>query len=386
MDPRGLKVALISHAYLEKENLKYIEVVNRLVALIAYVPRRGQVTLFAEASAATGRTDVVPRRAWRFRNQLLFWPPLLGLGSHRPDLIHVDYPPWSVPFWQAAVAARLTRRRVVLVCTVKKNTYRPYRGLPGLVKGLLATTGFRVVDAVEASSEIALAMLLKHFPEVARKPVAVVTHMGVDVSHFRPRLDNETDEMSAVRVGYAGRIDGDKAIMLLIDAVERCRQSLGTDIRLDLLGDGQGAAAIEAKIARCEWVRLLRPVPASYVSAFLQSLDIFVLPSRVRRDHEEHDAHALLQAAACGLPTVATRSGINPEIVRRGVGLLISPDDLPELESAIMRLVVDRDLRLELGSQARRAATDGYSIESVARERASFYARAMEGKRSQHAG
>jgi glycosyltransferase involved in cell wall biosynthesis len=121
------------------------------------------------------------------------------------------------------------------------------------------------------------------------------------------------------------------------------------------------------------------------VAAFLRTLDLFVLPSRVRLDHEEHDAHALLQAAACGVPSIATASGINPEIVAAGVGLLVEPDDVDALAAAMQAIVTDSGLGRELAERSRRAAETHFAIEVVARARMNFYEGVIRGRRRRNA-
>src|SRR5262249_32595385 len=59
------------------------------------------------------------------------------------------------------------------------------------------------------------------------------------------------------------------------------------------------------------------------VPAFLGLSDIFCLPSR-----SEGLSNALLEAMACGLPSVATRVGGNPELIEDGRnGYLVESED-----------------------------------------------------------
>ncbi len=66
--------------------------------------------------------------------------------------------------------------------------------------------------------------------------------------------------------------------------------------------------------------------------ALLARCSLFVLPSR-----SEGISLTLLEAMACGLPTVATRVGGNPEVVLDGeTGLLVPSDDPAALAKAIL--------------------------------------------------
>ena len=79
--------------------------------------------------------------------------------------------------------------------------------------------------------------------------------------------------------------------------------------------------------------------------------DVFVGPSQI----EEGLGLVFLEAAAAGLPIIATRKGGIPEVVREDFnGLLLRrPDDAAELAEKITRLLGDAELRKTLGQQGR---------------------------------
>jgi glycosyltransferase involved in cell wall biosynthesis len=97
------------------------------------------------------------------------------------------------------------------------------------------------------------------------------------------------------------------------------------------------------------------------VPAVLSAGDVFVLAS----DYEGLPV-ALMEAAAVGLPVVATAVGGVPEVVTDGVeGVLVPPKDPLALADAIERLVTDEALRARLAAAARRRGDD-FDIARVA--------------------
>jgi glycosyltransferase involved in cell wall biosynthesis len=61
-----------------------------------------------------------------------------------------------------------------------------------------------------------------------------------------------------------------------------------------------------------------------------------------------------VEAAAAGVPVVASRLGALPEIVSDGeTGLLVRPGDADALADALRRLLDDRELRARFGMAAR---------------------------------
>jgi glycosyltransferase involved in cell wall biosynthesis len=82
-----------------------------------------------------------------------------------------------------------------------------------------------------------------------------------------------------------------------------------------------------------------------------------------------------LEAAAAGLPLIATAVGGVPEVVHPGVnGLLLArKDDAAELASLIVGLLNDPARRAELGRQGRERVCREFSWEHIARQQEAVY-------------
>jgi glycosyltransferase involved in cell wall biosynthesis len=94
----------------------------------------------------------------------------------------------------------------------------------------------------------------------------------------------------------------------------------------------------------------------------LRSADAFVLPS-----YTEGLPNAMIEAMAAGLPVVVSAVGSVPDVVVHGVnGLLVSPRDGVSLEGAMRRILSSPELRLRLGREAHRVASERFAPESAA--------------------
>ncbi len=82
---------------------------------------------------------------------------------------------------------------------------------------------------------------------------------------------------------------------------------------------------------------------------------------------QEHGlATVYLEALSCGKPVVACNTGGAPEAVIDGqTGLLVPPEDIDTLVSALDRLLANPELRHQLGRQGRKMVLDYFSVDKL---------------------
>ncbi|MEO5566098.1 MAG: glycosyltransferase family 4 protein [Luteimonas sp.] len=180
--------------------------------------------------------------------------------------------------------------------------------------------------------------------------VRLIPGSGVDCARFVARTTPRVE--GPLRVLLASRLLWDKGIAEYIDAARRL-QGEGRAIRFLLAGDpdhGNPAAVAEAKLRGwvdagvIDWLGHVDDMPT-----LLQSVDIVVLPS-----YREGLPKGLVEAAACGLPLVATDVPGCREVITDCVdGLLVPARDADALAVAIARLQDDPALAQRLGEAAR---------------------------------
>ncbi len=375
-----MKISIFSHAYVSVENRKNIRELAKLAGVHVVLPHAVSDQL------GRGKPDLDPgeaaqysvfRRVGLFGAQYLLASTDLGLSSFAPDIVHVEYDPWAVLFWQVCAYRQLYAPTAKLVCTIKKNTYREYPGPLGRAKDRLARTGIRRVDHFLATSRMVADLYADKFG-VCGRDVSVTTHLGVDTDLFSPAAERENQQDSGnLRIGYSGSLEPHKGVLDLLEAVKRCRARTGRELELMYLGRGSLSEHFRAE-AKCHpWFSVAGPVPHRDVAGFLRRLDIFVLATRVLPDHQEHDAHALLEALAAGLPCIGTRSGIIPEIIGDASGLLVQPESVDGLAEALLSLSANEARRRELGRRGREAALRSFSLPVLALRRADIYRRVL---------
>ncbi|NUQ01546.1 MAG: glycosyltransferase family 4 protein [Armatimonadetes bacterium] len=162
---------------------------------------------------------------------------------------------------------------------------------------------------------------------------------------------------------YAGAVQPTKGTDLLVDAFIAVAADL-PDLRLVLLGDGPDLPALRARLADAELTdRVLCPgwQPYNSLPAWYAAADFNVVPSR-----DEGLGRGGIQAAAMERPSLMTRVGGNPEVLRDGVtGWLVEPT-VASL-AAGLRQAAGCDRLVDMGRAARRFAKARYDFEPVVR-------------------
>lgn len=101
------------------------------------------------------------------------------------------------------------------------------------------------------------------------------------------------------------------------------------------------------------------------VAELLKIADVFVYPSI----HPEGRAVSVLEAMSCNVPVVVTEIGGLKEIVTNEInGILVKKEDIKELSSALLKLINDKQLRIEFGNNARKEIIRNYSLSKSIKE------------------
>ncbi|MGA2519859.1 MAG: glycosyltransferase family 4 protein [Acidimicrobiales bacterium] len=211
-----------------------------------------------------------------------------------------------------------------------------------------------------------------------RMPPVLDVPPGVDTERLRPltaaarrkaraALDLPTDGPVVVSVS---RLVPRKGMDVLIDAAAALKPSF-PGLTVLIAGKGRDRARLEARIRSIGApVRLLGPVHDDDLPALYGMADVFVMACRDRWLGLEQEGFGIvfLEAAACGVPQVAGRSGGADEAVVHGTtGLVVDdPRDPGHVAAALRRLLTDDAARRRMGRAARRRAETGFAWDLLA--------------------
>ncbi len=226
---------------------------------------------------------------------------------------------------------------------------------------------WKKADCIIAVSE-SLKNLAEHaYPGI---PVLVIPN-GVRI----PSVSfQERPEKEKIRILFVGRLSKQKNPILFIEAVNnllRIDVNLKNKIEVLMIGDGNLRRVVEQyreKFGLSDIIKITGWMEDGKVDEIMWHSDILVNTSCI-----EGFSLAVLQAMALGLAVVATDVPGNREVIRHGsTGWLTSPGSATDLANAIYNLIIDKNLRNELGNNAFYWAKK-YEWDSICAQYAAIY-------------
>jgi glycosyltransferase involved in cell wall biosynthesis len=179
---------------------------------------------------------------------------------------------------------------------------------------------------------------------------------GVDEVRFHTNLHLRNAVREELDIGFdktvilfLGRLNRDKGILDLAAAFAELA-SKRVDVVLILVGAEEDVPFTRVQDICGPYRDQLRRVSfTTNPERYMTAADIFCLPS-----YREGFGQVIIEAAACNVPTVASRIyGITDAVEDGKTGLLFPAGDVAGLTQSLLRLIDDQHLRQELGNAAR---------------------------------
>jgi glycosyltransferase involved in cell wall biosynthesis len=283
------------------------------------------------------------------------------------DVVHIWEEPYVAACAQAASAAPKDARVVPATFQNIVKTYPPPLGFyeRSVMRRASGWIAFgQTVHEAQASKS-----------QYAARPSRVIPP-GVDVVRFHPDAAARTavrarlgwDDGTPI-VGFLGRFVPAKGLRVLMSALAGIRQPW----RALFVGGGPMADELSAFSATHSGrVQVLTDVSHGEVPDHLNAMDLMCAPSQTTARWREQFGRMLIEAMACGVPVVASRSGEIPHVVG-DAGLVVDEADVASWTSAIDRLLGDPAARRDLSARGMARAHDKYAWPVVARAHLTFF-------------
>lgn len=217
---------------------------------------------------------------------------------------------------------------------------------------------------------------------VAPPEQIVVLPLGFDFSRFETTPEERRERREAFRqelgipldasvVAIVARLEPIKRIDRFLRVADRMESSAET--RFLVVGDGALREDLQESPEamrlgnRLVWAGLRNDMPDVYFGT-----DVLVVTS----DNEGTNVSAI-EAQAAGLPVVSTRVGGMPSVVANGTGLLIEREDEEGFARALERVLVDDELKKDLGQTGAERVRLEFSLASLVKRIDALYQRLL---------
>jgi glycosyltransferase involved in cell wall biosynthesis len=237
------------------------------------------------------------------------------------------------------------RYRVPEIVTMVGNDIKKYIFSPEKVA--TCKSGLETADRVVALSQdmVDMANALTPIRDKAR-----VIFNAVEIPDESWQSDRNQGQ--PFKIGCAGIFKYAKGLPYLIKAVAALRAK--HSVTLELLGHmRKSEQSVYDEIVRAtaigDGIFFKEAVPHNGITEWLESLDVFVLPSV-----SEGCPNILMEAMATGVPCVATRTGAVEDLMENRIsGMLVPWGDSLALEYALQELIEDQESATSIGRAAR---------------------------------
>ncbi|GJL72230.1 MAG: hypothetical protein NMNS01_14290 [Nitrosomonas sp.] len=224
-------------------------------------------------------------------------------------------------------------------------------------------------------------------PPNTAKLIGAGSVCGVDTTRFHPdkiignKMRNNLGIANDAHVIlFVGRLNHDKGMLDLAAAFGKIAK-YHSNVVLLLVGSEEDVPFVKMQEICCAAAdRLYHVNFSANPEHYMMLADIYCLPS-----YREGFGMTIIEAAACAVPTVASRiHGIADAVADGKTGFLFPAGDVEALTKCLLKLIVEKDLRQQMGEKARHRANRLFSSKKIIGETMMFYDRLIVQRLHKH--
>ncbi|ABV86565.1 N-acetyl-alpha-D-glucosaminyl L-malate synthase BshA [Shewanella pealeana] len=287
------------------------------------------------------------------------------------DVVHAHY---SIPHSLCAyLAGEITTHKFPTVTTIHGTDVT----IVGQDKPLYPLNRFSIHKSTRVTtvSNFQRNYIYSHFDKT--KPIEVI-HNFIDLTVFSPELADidvrrkmaKDDEKIVMHVSNFRALKNSDTVIRSFHLLRRKVKA-----RLVLLGSGPDIDNIKLQ---CEKLGILKYVTfmgdVTHVEHYLPNADCMIQPS-----YRESFSMVLLEAMACGVPTVSSNVDGIPEVVDEGQsGFMFDPDDAIAMAKSMGQILLDPELQKQMGRAGRLRAAKLFNPERKVEQYIACYREAIQ--------
>jgi len=294
--------------------------------------------------------------------------------DNKPDIIHAHF---AIDGLYAAYFAK--KYRIPLIVTLHGfDVTRPTRQL--LTSGNLSWMKFALQRKKlfkQADRFICVSDFIYHKAIAAGFPAKKLQkhYIGVDTNIFRPSDDISVTADNEFKILHVARLTEKKGTQYLLEALKTINDET---VKLLIAGDGDLLGSLKDQAAKLNiqnQITFLGFVPYEKIQTLMAECQLLCVPSVTAADGDaEGLGMVFLEAAASGLPIVATRHGGIPEAVLDGkTGTLVEEKNVAQLTLAIQEFRNKPTKTTQYSAESRSWVRQKFNIETNTHELERIY-------------
>ncbi len=367
-----MRILMLSKACLVGAYQTKLEAIGRyedvnLTVIVPPIWQDATAPILLERAHTNGYRLLVDPIRFNGNFHFFYFPTLKKrLAEIRPDIVHIDEEPYNFATWLAMRQAKKAGAKTLFFSWQNINrTYPPpfrqmeQQVLAGIEYGLM---GNREATAVWEAKGY-------------KGRQAIIPQFGVDENLYTPPPRRESGR--AFIIGCANRrLVPEKGIDLLL----RAAAALPGSWKIHIAGEGGERPLLEAlarELGIADRVQFDGAIPSSAIPAYLQQLDVLVLPSRTLPNWKEQFGRVLIEAMACERVVVGSDSGEIPHVIG-DAGLIFPEDDVDALHAHLLQLMQSEEMRRDLGKKGRQRVLAKYTQKQIAAQTVDVYRELMK--------
>ncbi len=349
----GTEIATQKIAQLLSERHFDVQVITRNVQITLKGKKRSLQKFELYKGYAIHRIPCSKIPVFRFITHVIFG--CIKLIQIKPDIIHAQQ---LTPNGIIAVIGGAILRKKTLVWAQGSEIYNS--SLP-----YLKSLGGFVVSHTTIVLALSNHMQQKMQQIWSKKPIFQLS-TGIDLNKYF----HDSTPKNKKEIIYVGRLIKSKRVTDALKTIANVKDAF-PKMALTIIGSGPEERNLKKESLSLnirEIVRFLGQKSPNKISKYLSKADLFIFPSS-----REGFPNAVLEAMASGLPVLAARISVMPELVRNNInGLLHAPGNIDELTANLKTILQNDDLRTSMGLKSREFAQK-YGWEKTITELIKFY-------------
>lgn len=154
-----------------------------------------------------------------------------------------------------------------------------------------------------------------------------------------------------LKLVYAGRLSKNKNVDSIIIAADLLSRS-NNDFHLDILGSGNQIGYLKSLMMKFKLQNRITfhgSVNHKDVIKYFCKSHLFLFPTKTKEGFPK----VLIEAMACGLPSIATEVSVIPYLINKNCGIILDQTDPKSVYKTIMKMINNPQLMKSMGTEAR---------------------------------